>query len=529
MLAESTECWGCLMSWPDDIEAGLPAPEQNEPPALRQDIVDELSDHLQCALNRELLNHPDTDDAESRVLARFGPPPQKLARQLWLDAMKETLMSNRLTLTFVAVLTAVCLTLCGMMWTQSQQLRELALQARAETQALLQQRDEANQKLLDQNQELLEKLTQLEKEPVQSPGWNPLKVRVVLHDENKTPGEGFAVDVMGKALTEADNITLTEATDSDGLATFGVVRPGQYQINVRAPWGESHQRPVVVRPGTQPVIEVLAPRAKQGATNVRPFVDWPEPLKSLDVGVVCVFRRSDSTYIDQRHWHDSNSRYVLFRQDGTMAEYGHVHSTDYRAFGALDSNEERVTVPLTFQGEPVPVEGEFPWYGESATTTVVYLVGLSPDEALPTPEETLPLISPSSLFKSNKWQQFYNSAFIAPVSFQLSFSIDKPDWKISIPDDQVREAVAGLASRDYPDEPAILVAHGMMTFLLADQDENGELSESEANESQRSTRIKFSEFPVTRTDFVTAYLSMRKSGSSGRSSPPPGFPGRRPS
>ncbi len=200
------------MSWPDDIEAGLPAPEQNEPPALRQDIVDELSDHLHCALNRELLNHPDTDDAESRVLARFGPSPQKLARQLWLDAMKETLMSNRLTLTFVAVLTAVCLTLCGMMWKQSQQLRELARQARAETQALMQQRDEANQKLLDQNQELLEKLAQREKGLAQSPDWNPLTVRVVLDDENSTPGEGFAVDVRGKALSEADEIILNEKT-----------------------------------------------------------------------------------------------------------------------------------------------------------------------------------------------------------------------------------------------------------------------------------------------------------------------------
>lgn len=137
------------MSWPDNIEAGLPAPEQNEPPALRQDIVDELSDHLQCELNRELLNHPEQDGARSRVLSRFGTSPQKLARQLWLDAMKETLMSNRLALTSVALLVAVCFTLCGLMWSQSRTLQDLVHQARAETHELLQQRDEANQKLLD--------------------------------------------------------------------------------------------------------------------------------------------------------------------------------------------------------------------------------------------------------------------------------------------------------------------------------------------------------------------------------------------
>ena len=86
--------------------------------------------------------------------------------------------------------------------------------------------------------------------------------------------------------------------------------------------------------------------------------------------------------------------------------------------------------------------------------------------------------------------------------------------------------VAAVAPRDYPDESAIQVAIGTMAFLLADQDGNGQLSETEAVESQRSTRISFSEFPVTRADFVTAYLEMRKSGSSRRTPSPSRFPGR---
>ena len=38
----------------DVISAELPGPRDDEPASLRQDIVDELRDHLQCAFHREL-------------------------------------------------------------------------------------------------------------------------------------------------------------------------------------------------------------------------------------------------------------------------------------------------------------------------------------------------------------------------------------------------------------------------------------------------------------------------------------------
>jgi hypothetical protein len=80
---------------PDDIAADLPAPRDDEPESLRRDIVDELSDHLHCALHRELHVPAQTasggrEAAESdpataahrRVLSRFGNPAA-LARRLW--------------------------------------------------------------------------------------------------------------------------------------------------------------------------------------------------------------------------------------------------------------------------------------------------------------------------------------------------------------------------------------------------------------------------------------------------------------
>ncbi|MBI1311417.1 hypothetical protein GC176_08930 [bacterium] len=506
------------MSWPDDIEAGLPAPEQNEPPALRRDIVDELSDHLQCALNRELLNHPDEPDPRSRVLARFGSSPQKLARQLWLDAMKETLMSNRLMLTIVVVLAAVCLTACGMIWTQSKLLQEMALQARDETQRLLHQREAASQALLAQNRELLAKLNELQQQPpAQSPGWNPLKVRVLLDGEEQTPAAGFDVEVNGKALSESEEIGLREKTATDGVANFGVVRPGQYRVTVMAPWGESETLYSVVRPGTEPVVEVVAPRQAPSPTSVRPSVEWPDALKGLDVAVVCRLQRTDTTLINERAWADGHARYLLIRQDGTMAEYGSVHSENYRANGFGEAADRLVTIPLTFYTDPTSLEGELPWRGKSAEVALLQLVKLSPQNELPTARGTLPLLSPSPLYSSAYWQQLSQLSGPRqrePEPTGQTFSIDNPDWKVSIPDNLVKEVIAGLSPDDYPGESASQVAFGTMTFLRSDKDGNGELSETEANESQRSHRIKFSEFPVTRQYFVQTYLEMRKSGSS---------------
>ena len=58
----------------DTLSAAFPPPRDDEPASLRQDILDELNDHLACAYNRELLRGMDSDAARQRVLERFGNP-----------------------------------------------------------------------------------------------------------------------------------------------------------------------------------------------------------------------------------------------------------------------------------------------------------------------------------------------------------------------------------------------------------------------------------------------------------------------
>lgn len=79
---------------PHDVVADLPAPMDDEPPSVRQDIADELADHLACAYRRELLKTADERTAQQRVLDRFGNP-QRIAYQLWFQALWGRIMLNR--------------------------------------------------------------------------------------------------------------------------------------------------------------------------------------------------------------------------------------------------------------------------------------------------------------------------------------------------------------------------------------------------------------------------------------------------
>ncbi len=79
---------------PDDVLADLPAPLDDEPPSVRQDIADELADHLACAYRRELLKTADDRTAQQRVLDRFGNP-QRIAYQLWFQALWGRIMLSR--------------------------------------------------------------------------------------------------------------------------------------------------------------------------------------------------------------------------------------------------------------------------------------------------------------------------------------------------------------------------------------------------------------------------------------------------
>jgi len=100
------------MTWPP-LDSLLPTPRDDEPRSLRENLMDEVRDHLQSAYLGELLKTPDPVQAKKNVLARFGNPA-KIVRQLWFQAMQEKIMSQRILVGTCAVLALASLAGVGM-------------------------------------------------------------------------------------------------------------------------------------------------------------------------------------------------------------------------------------------------------------------------------------------------------------------------------------------------------------------------------------------------------------------------------
>ncbi len=126
----------------DTLSAELPPPCEDEPPSLRQDILDELADHLGCAYHRELLRGANPVEARPRVLNRFGDPAA-VARRLWRDAMKGKIMAQRILIATCFVMVAICFVMVGFVWSESSQWTQANL-------GLLNQAQRTNQEILKQ-------------------------------------------------------------------------------------------------------------------------------------------------------------------------------------------------------------------------------------------------------------------------------------------------------------------------------------------------------------------------------------------
>jgi hypothetical protein len=161
------------MDFRDGLSALLPPPRDDEPASLRHDIINELSDHLACAYNRELLRGADSSVAQQRVLDRFGDPAA-VARRLWFDAMKGKIMAQRVFIASCVLVTAASLALMGLLWRQLSVIeREASSAAAAAMRAMALQNDKAQatqEEMLKQMREMSDAI----KNP-RSLDWNPVK------------------------------------------------------------------------------------------------------------------------------------------------------------------------------------------------------------------------------------------------------------------------------------------------------------------------------------------------------------------
>lgn len=259
------------MAWREAVGEGFGPHREGEPAGLRRDIIDELTDHLDCAMRRELLGTPDERAAEQKVLARFGDPRQ-VARRLWLDAMKETIMSQRIMLVVVVVLAAACVAASVFAWLSFQQGQQL-------------------------NQALLARLEDLASRPAAVAGV-PSDVavatfRLVEEGEDGEPVPGARVVLEGNPFMEKYRDRIEIETGADGVATLGPIRPGRYDLNVSIRPGFHYgQRGVLLFGGSENEKVIVCP---PGAGVRVPEVDvtvafnWPDDIDPDATLVVFAF------------------------------------------------------------------------------------------------------------------------------------------------------------------------------------------------------------------------------------------------
>ena len=304
----------------DDLAAALPAPREDEPPDLRRKILAELRDHLHTAIQRELLLIGDAEQAQQNVLSRFGDPA-RLARKLWYDAMWEKIMSQRMTLAALVLVVLISVGSTGLTWF-------LVVQAGQVNQALLEQNRAANELMLA-------RLTALGNAPANSGKtmeWNSLKVRLSFEKPGGAPAANCKVELEGRLLDTSVPASLNRTTGPDGVADFGLVRPGQHLINVVTPWGDSiddrHDygllvmeggQLVTVLPGEPQTVEIICP-SKQEEAEIAITVDWPNDLVGQPLWLVCDFVQSPRE-VAGHAWirsNDNGPRYVFVDPSGNL-------------------------------------------------------------------------------------------------------------------------------------------------------------------------------------------------------------------
>jgi len=257
------------MGWLESLDAELPPQRDDEPQSLRQDILDELSDHLQSALNRELHRTGDMESAKQNVLNKFGNPKQ-IARKLWLGWMKEKIMSQRITLAAVCVM--ACVGLAGLL---------MAFQMMQNNQAL-------NQQMLAQMTSLLAKSQSDSGKPTDSLNWTEFKVKVVRESAEGPAVKGATVSLQGVLYGSEGSISLTETTNSEGLVNFGPIQVGRSTVSVALPSGFLSSNTIYVRP-SQEMTEVIVAPVPPKPAEVQVLVEWPTSIKSDDVWMICDF------------------------------------------------------------------------------------------------------------------------------------------------------------------------------------------------------------------------------------------------
>jgi hypothetical protein len=179
--------------------------------------------------------------------------------------MKETVMTQRITLAALALLAAMSAGMFVLTWQGLATSRDLAAEAQA-----------ANRELLAEMRALLAARPSEPPANAEPAEWNNLKVKLVWDTADGPPAEGVRVLLTPDSENTKGIPSVEEVSRSDGVIDFGLVLYGSYELRTVTPHGERHTRSISVRPGQDKLDVVVCPSKGQPNADVRVRVVWPE-------------------------------------------------------------------------------------------------------------------------------------------------------------------------------------------------------------------------------------------------------------
>ena len=274
----------------DARSAWFPTPRADEPRGLRQDIVDELVDHLACSANRELLRGADPATARARALACFGDPAA-VARRLWLDAMKGRIMAQRVVIGTCVLVTAASLSLVGLVWQQSIWAQRIAADQAARAQA-------REQEMLNELRDMSEAI----RHP-RSPDRNPVRFKLTEETADGPPVAGAWIELT--RLHELPATEIQRESDREGVADFGPISPGEYRFEVWRRWADgelSASGELNVQAGSDVTAAVRVPKIPPPKVGVSVRWKWPADLEKEAIQLCATFGFQDRELEPNIRW-----------------------------------------------------------------------------------------------------------------------------------------------------------------------------------------------------------------------------------
>ena len=389
------------MSWHEQVQAGLPSPRDGEPSELRRDIADELADHLDCALQRERKRTDDESSAYTSVIRRFGDPI-RIANRLWFDAMKETIMNQRIGLVTNVVLALACIVIAVVAFSSLRQNTALS-------NALLTK---------------LESIGAGAETKAAVSVWAEATIPVLVDD---VPAVDYAVTLSGDAFNPGKHDYLKHRTGDDGSVAFGPIRPGRYSLRVEDPSGLQLTTDAILYPGHNELDPVNLPALKPQPAKVSFALNLPVQIKDR----IAFVRLEFEQYLLEHGAHNRQWKWpsfdVLLRPDGTVA---HIQSIPINS-GLLTvqptGTEEYLDAESLEQRRTIELDGAMAY---QLTDLVVYVA--IPDVVDRFAKITLPLSRPPQRGQ-------FSPRYIKPVYFGglprfRATSTQENAWPVEIPD-----------------------------------------------------------------------------------------------